>query len=150
MFLPISKNAEQLVYLRRSQVASAPNSVKIASKLNGNNFDFETKFGRRPASRFKGMLDSQASEQSSRMNAMENASKNAGAMLDALTLKSGRFSARLFVEKSHSKFAGRLRTYTSGKIQVKLLKFEVKIWYNIDLEDSNSRSRPQLLSPSPS
>ena len=98
------------------------------------------------------MLDSQASEQSSRMNAMENASKNAGAMLDALTLKSGRFSARLFVEKSHSKFAGRLRTYTtgSGKIQVKLLKFEVKIWYNIDLEDSNSRSRPQLLSPSPS
>ena len=91
MFLPISKNAEQLVYLRRSQVAIAPNSVKIASKLNGNNFDFETKFGRRPASRFKGMLDSQASEQSSRMNAMENASKNAGAMLDALTLKSGRF-----------------------------------------------------------
>merc|ERR1712078_832585 len=42
------------------------------------------------ATMFKGMLDSQASEQSSRMNAMENASKNAGAMLDALTLKYNR------------------------------------------------------------
>jgi F-type H+-transporting ATPase subunit gamma len=42
------------------------------------------------ATMFKGMLDSQASEQSSRMNAMENASKNAGAMLEALTLKYNR------------------------------------------------------------
>jgi F-type H+-transporting ATPase subunit gamma len=39
---------------------------------------------------FKCMLDSQASEQSSRMNAMENASKNAGGMLEALTLKYNR------------------------------------------------------------
>jgi F-type H+-transporting ATPase subunit gamma len=42
------------------------------------------------AATFKGMLDSQASEQSSRMNAMENASKNAGSMLEALTLKYNR------------------------------------------------------------
>ena len=32
------------------------------------------------------MLDSQASEQSSRMQAMENATKNAGELIDKLTL----------------------------------------------------------------
>jgi F-type H+-transporting ATPase subunit gamma len=42
------------------------------------------------ATMFKCMLDGQASEQSSRMNAMENASKNAGGMLEALTLKYNR------------------------------------------------------------
>ena len=33
------------------------------------------------------LLNNAASEQSARMNAMENASKNAGEILDALTLK---------------------------------------------------------------
>jgi F-type H+-transporting ATPase subunit gamma len=39
---------------------------------------------------FRGMLDGQAAEVSSRMNAMENASKNAGSMLEALTLRYNR------------------------------------------------------------
>ena len=36
------------------------------------------------------MLESATSEQSSRMNAMENASKNAGEMIDSLTLQYNR------------------------------------------------------------
>jgi len=39
---------------------------------------------------YRGMLDGQAAEVSSRMNAMENASKNAGEMLEKLTLKYNR------------------------------------------------------------
>jgi F-type H+-transporting ATPase subunit gamma len=39
---------------------------------------------------FNGLLDGNAAEQSSRMNAMENASKNAGEMLEKLTLKYNR------------------------------------------------------------
>ena len=39
---------------------------------------------------YRGMLDGQAAEVSSRMNAMENASKNAGEMLEKLTLKCAR------------------------------------------------------------
>jgi len=39
---------------------------------------------------YNAMLDGVAAEQSSRMNAMENASKNAGEMLDKLTLKYNR------------------------------------------------------------
>ena len=43
------------------------------------------------------LKEQEASEQSARMNSMENATRNAGEMIDALTLQYNRFVAQIFL-----------------------------------------------------
>ncbi|MBN20874.1 MAG: ATP synthase F1 subunit gamma [Bdellovibrionaceae bacterium] len=80
VFLPVSYTEVEVSDepLKDELFLLKPSGAKLLERLREKYFDVEL---------FKALLDAQASEHGSRMNAMENATKNAGEMIQKLTLE---------------------------------------------------------------
>jgi F-type H+-transporting ATPase subunit gamma len=80
-FLPLSAKSAAKSEVTEQAVANylvKPDSTTVLNRLIQRNFSVQA---------FRILLDSQASEHGARMSAMENATKNAGAMIKKLTLQ---------------------------------------------------------------